>query len=133
MSRRLALLVVALLVLSAVLTALAPRRDANDSVERSTRTVAGKDVTAAVHGVLPHDRVVRARVGDDVELSVTARGPDSATLAGFGLTAAASPGAPARFSFRADRAGTFAVVLTLSGRRAGLLVVSGDRRSPGFR
>lgn len=125
--RRLALLFALLLVLSAVLTAIAPRDEPDDAGDRSpdtaTASATGADVTAAVRGVLPRDRVVRARVGDDVELTVTARGPDSVTIGGLGLTDAAIPGAPAQFSFRADRAGTFAVALTISGGRAGRIVV----------
>jgi len=122
--RRFAILFVVLLVLSAVLTAIAPpRADEGRATSAATGTTARTDVTSAVRGTLPHDRIVRARVGDDIELTVAAPGPDSATIDGFGLTDAAAPGAPAQFSFRADRAGRFAVRLTLSGRPAGLVVV----------
>jgi len=128
---RVAILFAALLVLSAALTALAPRRDPDDENDATTpaaTTPARDDVTAAVRATLPRDRIVRARVGDNIELTVNARQLDSATIAGFGLTDAAGPGAPAQFSFRADRAGRFAVRLALSGQRAGRVVVRAARR-----
>lgn len=137
MLRRVALLFAVLLVLSAALTALAPRPDPADedhSTVPSAVTSPRDDVTVAVRATMPRERVVRARVGDNVELTVSARVPDSATIDGLGLTDAAAPGAPAQFSFRAVRAGRFPVRLTLSGRRAGRVVVSGaDRSSAGPR
>lgn len=135
MLRRVAILFAVLLVLSAALTALAPGPETDDEI-RSTGappvTPAREDVTRAVRGTLPRDRILRARVGDNVELTVTARGLDSATIAGLGLTDATSPGAPAQFSFRADRVGRFAVTLTLSRKRAGAIVVRpAGRSTPG--
>jgi len=134
--RRVAILFAVLLMLSAALTALAPRRESDDDNRATTpppATTARDDVTAAVRATLPRDRIVRARVGDNVELTVTAREPDSATIDALGLTDSAIPGAPAQFSFRADRAGTFPVMLTLSGRRAGRVVVSAAGRSAAAR
>lgn len=138
--RRIAILFAVLLVASAALTAVAPRPDPADD-ERPTSsapvtpapTREGEDgagnVTDAVRGTLPREKIVRARVGDNIELTVTARELDSATVDGFGLTDAASPGAPAQFSFRADRSGNFPVTLTLSGRRVGRIVVRDAKRS----
>jgi len=135
MLRRVAILLGVLLLLSAVLTALAPRRERADENRAPTPargTPAREDVTAAVRATLPRDRIVRARVGDNIELTVNARQLDSATIEGFGLTDAAGPGAPAQFSFRADRAGTFPVMLALSDQRAGRVVVrAGGRSSAG--
>jgi len=134
--RRVAILFAVLLVLSVALTAVAPRRDPNPESRRASPpaiTPAREDVTAAVRKTLPRDRVVRARVGDNIELTVTAREPDSATIDALGLTDSAIPGAPAQFSFRANRAGTFPVMLTLSGRRAGRVVVSAAGRSSAAR
>ena len=130
--RRVAILFAVLIVL----TAVAPRRDPNPESGPTTpapATPAREDVTAAVRKTLPRDRVVRARVGDNIELTVTAREPDSATIDALGLTDSAIPGAPAQFSFRANRAGTFPVMLTLSGRRAGRVVVSAAGRSSAAR
>lgn len=123
MPRHITVLLVVLIVLGAGLAALGQRPDQDDE-DRSPGTPSRESVTEAVRGTLPRDRVVRARVGDSVELTVSAREPDSATIDGLGLTDAAFPGAPARFSFRADEVGRFPVTLTLSGRRAGLVVVS---------
>lgn len=130
MLRHIAILFAVLLALSAALTVIAPRPDRNDensSARPVAPTPAREDVTTAVRATLPRDRIVRARVGDNIELTVTARAPDSATIAGFGLTDATSPGAPAQFSFRADRAGRFPVTLTLGDQRAGRIVVSAPR------
>ncbi|MGI8904174.1 MAG: hypothetical protein ACR2IP_11090 [Solirubrobacteraceae bacterium] len=126
MLRRFALLLAVLLVASAVLTAVAPRPDRADGVDSTLPvTPADEDVTTAVTATLPRDRVLRAHVGDNIDLTVTAEQPDSATIAALGLTDASAPGAPAQFSFRASRAGSFPVTLTLSGEGAGRVVVSG--------
>lgn len=89
-----------------------------------------------VRGALPAEEVVRAEVGDLVELTVTADGPDSAAIEGLGLVEALAPGAPARFSFLADRPGSFPVTLTISDDRAGRIIVErpdedSDEASPG--
>lgn len=125
MLRRVAILFAVLFVASAVVTIVAPRPDpADDPTPRTSPTrPGGADVTAAVRATLPRDKVVRANVGDLVELTVTSAEPDSATLPAFGLTDASGPEEPARFSFLADRPGRFDVRLLLSGEAAGRIVV----------
>lgn len=76
-----------------------------------------------VRGSLPDDEVVRVRVGDVVELTVSSRRPDSVAIEELGLVKAVGPGAPARFSFLADRPGAYPVMLTISDERAGRIVV----------
>lgn len=83
-----------------------------------------KPTDGAVRGVLPRDQTVRARVGQLVELTVTADSADSASIDGLGLLEAIAPGAPARFSFVPDRPGNYPVDLAISAGRAGNVVVS---------
>lgn len=122
--RRVALLFAVLLVLT-VVAIVAPRpQPADDPTPRtSPATTGGGDVTAAVRATLPRDKIVRAKVGDLVEIAVTSTEPDSASVQEFGLTEAAARGAPARFSFLADRPGRFDVTLLLSDEPAGRIVV----------
>ncbi|MGH2918636.1 MAG: hypothetical protein ACRDLS_08585 [Solirubrobacteraceae bacterium] len=129
MLRRVTILFAVLLLLSAVVAIVAPRPEpADDPTPRTgPATTTGDGVTAAVRGVLPRDQLVRATVGDVVELSVTATGPDSASIEELGLTDGADRGAPARFSFLADRPGRFDVRLLLSEQTVGRVVVSQPR------
>ena len=72
---------------------------------------------------LPRDEAVRARVGDLVALTVTSKRPDSVEIPTLGLSEAVAPEAPAQLDFLADRPGRHPVVLSLSGARAGEIVV----------
>jgi hypothetical protein len=78
----------------------------------------------SVTGTLPDDRVVRARVGDRVELRVEAPYPDTVELTGYDLIEAVDETTPALFDFIADRAGRFAVRLQASERTVGAVEVS---------
>lgn len=59
--------------------------------------------------------VVRARRGDSVGLGLRADLPDVLALEGYGLSHQVGPGTIARFTFRADRAGSFALRGRLDG------------------
>lgn len=113
--RRVTILFAGLLALSVIVAVAVPRPEPAD--DPTPRTVSeppsGGDVTAAVSGTLPRDKVIRAKVGELVELAVTSPEPDSASIEAFGLTESADRGAPARFSFLADRRGSFDVTLSL--------------------
>jgi hypothetical protein len=122
MSRRVLLILASVLLLGAVVGAMGPRENQAVKPDLPAGRPAGTDRT--VRGTLPREKVVRARVGDLVELTVVARAVDSATIEGFAQTEAVAPGAPARFSLLADRAGSFPVTLVLSGDRAGRIVVA---------
>jgi hypothetical protein len=115
MMRRVTILFAGLLALSVIVAIAVPRPEqADDPTPRTVATTPkGNDVTATVQGTLPRDKVVRAKVGEIVELSVTSSEPNSVSLEAFGLTEAADRGAPARFSFLADRPGSFDVILLL--------------------
>jgi hypothetical protein len=125
MRRRVTYILAGLLALTAVVAFAAPRPERKDDPTPRTvgATASGTPEAGTVAGTLPRDKVVRARVGDMVELTVTSTDPDSASVEEFGLTDGTSPGAPARFSFLADRAGRFEVRLLLTNERVGAVVV----------
>jgi hypothetical protein len=85
-----------------------------------------------VKGELPADKVVRAAVGDDVELRVASSSPDVAKILALGVQTAVGPGIPGTLRFEALSAGRFPVDLELGGV-AGEVVVSepGERQAPG--
>lgn len=126
MLRRVTILFAGLLALSVIVSIAVPRPEPID--DPTPRTVAappsGGVLTAAVSGTLPRDKIIRAKVGELIELTVTSPGPDSVSIEAFGLTDSADPRAPAQFSFLADRRGNFDVKLTLGeGKTVGRLVV----------
>lgn len=71
----------------------------------------------------PRPPVVRARLGQLIELAVTPPQPDAISVVGFDRTHPGSPTTPARFSLVADRAGRFPLVLESSGQTVGLLEI----------
>ena len=77
-----------------------------------------------VTGTLPADRVVRAKVGDTVRLSVTSDSPDIASMPELGLSSPVGPQIPGTFEFTAYAAGRFPVTLSLAARAAGEVDVS---------
>lgn len=124
--RRVTFVLALLLALSAAIAIFVPRPEPRDDPTPRTgpATTTGENVTTPLRARLPRDKVVRAKVGDLVELTVTSAEPDSAALPELGLSEAAAPGAPARFSFLADRPGSYDVRLLLSEKLAGRVVVS---------
>ena len=59
---------------------------------------------------------IRARVGDEVRLTVTSRGAeDEVFVRGYDISADVAPGRPARLRFPARREGFFDVILVTSG------------------
>jgi hypothetical protein len=122
--RRVTLVFAALVALGAVVVIAVPRSEPVD--DPTPRTMPkGSIVGRAVRGRLPRDKVVRARVGELVDLTVTSRVPDSAAIDAFGLVDATDRDAPARFSFLADHPGSFDVTLQLGKRRTvGRVVVT---------
>lgn len=64
----------------------------------------------------PRRARIRARVGDEVRLTVTSRGAeDEVFLRGYDISAPVAPGRPARLRFPAVREGFFDVILVASG------------------
>ena len=112
-SRRALLLSSILLITATVAIALAPgRRSASGPVAREPTTPAGPaPATGTVEARLPGaiGSVVRARVGDFVELHVASASPGTVRIDGYDRLEPVDPTSPARFGFVADKAGTFAV------------------------
>jgi len=113
----------ALAVLAATLLllgSLAPRPDQAPKPAGAPSTVASSET---IDAQLPRDGLVRARVGDLVELAVTSARPEGVEFPALGELEAAAPGAPARFSFYADRTGRFPVLVGEEGKEAGAVEV----------
>jgi hypothetical protein len=127
-------LIALLLMTGALAAALAPREvvrpEGSAAPPTGPRAMApvttgapGRTVSANLPGPGGRARTVPARVGDLVQLSVAAPGPDSAALDGYGLVKPADATSPARFSLIAYRAGRFPVRLAQSRRVVGYLAV----------
>lgn len=117
------------LLVTSIIGASASDDDQAVKPPESTTAQRGRDLVAdpTARGTLPRDKVVRAQVGQLVTLTVQSPLFDSVTVAATGETEAVSPGAPAEFSFVADRPGSFPVSLDSSGRRLGRVVVTAAR------
>jgi hypothetical protein len=141
LGRRLLLLVVVLMGLTAVAASLAPRPPGTSTPgTSSTRTpaptitppdaapVAGEVVEerlpAVPRGELPR---LRLRVGDRLRLEVEGEVLDVVELRGLDRLEAIAPEAPARFELLAERPGRHAIVLTEADRRIGELQISAAR------
>jgi hypothetical protein len=133
--RRVVIVFAVVLLVSAVLGSLAPDPRQAQRPDRSTLPSPAPGGAGVVRGELPADEVVEARVGDRIELTVTAAEPDSVSIEELGLTGAVAAEAPARFDVLADRAGEFEVRLALSDTLAGTIEVrepkAGDGAPPG--
>ena len=134
LARRLLLLVAVLLVVGALASAVAPRdttkKDQGPASSVATETApapapgAGTTVTAELTGGTGgRTKTVRARVGDLIDLTVAAPGPDTVTIEGYDQIQPADPDSPARFSFFADQQGNFDVTLQQAGTLAGRLEI----------
>jgi hypothetical protein len=135
LARRLLLLVAVLLVVGAFASAVAPR-DTNNKDRATTPTVApvaggalpqqgaGTTITETLPGpTTGKTKTVRAQVGDLIDLTVQAPGPDTVTIAGYDEIQTADPANPAHFSFFADEPGTFVVTLQDAGTVVGQLEI----------
>ncbi len=92
----------------------------------STPTGTGGAEADLIKATLPADRVVRARLGDEIELRVTSAAPDVAKIVELGVQTPVGPDIPGTVRFQALAEGDFDVMLELSGDRAGRLEVSAD-------
>jgi hypothetical protein len=128
--RRAILLFALVLGLAALAAAVSPSRDTSE-------TAAGPPPQPPAVGVVPRTvvlearpgakpRVVRARAGDHLVVSVASPDGGLATVPDLGRTASVSPDAPARFDLLAPAAGRYDVMFQASGsaepRRVGTLV-----------
>jgi hypothetical protein len=138
LARRLLLLIAVLLVAGAFASAIAPRDTTkNDRTGTSSGTTASTPAPApapatsaglTVEAELPgtpggKTKTVHARVGDLIDLTVRASGPDTVTIEGYDEVQPADADNPARFSFFADQQGAFDVTLQQEGTLAGRLQI----------
>jgi hypothetical protein len=137
--RRVLLLVGILLVSASVTALLAPsgvRRRLGPGLAGSAAPperaapgpphTAGRIVRARVVVNVRRPPVVRARVGDLIELSVALGRPSTVAL-GEDRVESGDEDTPARFDFIADRAGAYGIHRLEDGRTVGRLVVSRRR------
>jgi hypothetical protein len=75
-------------------------------------------------GRLPEDRRVRARVGDEVVVTLTSAVPDTFEVLDLGLETPVEPELGGRLDFIADRPGRFPVTRVSDGREVGVLLVT---------
>jgi hypothetical protein len=133
--RRLLILMLAVLAISTLGAALiAPRREGPEQTTtpteargRSTAESSGRLIEAGVRARSPRPESIRARPGDQLELTVRSATPGQIEIQRFGLLEDAGPDMPAHFSLIIDRSGSFKVRLA-TGRVIARVVVSGPRR-----
>lgn len=125
MSWRRFLLLAALLVLAtSVLTAVVPRGEDRGSGS-TAEPLPATQPAPVVHGTLPGDKEVRARLGDVVALTVSAPAADVVEVPTLGVEQPVDSGVPAQLVFVADRPGRFRVILREAAEPIGTLQIDG--------
>ncbi len=136
LGRRLLLLVAVLLATGAIAAALTPR-DSGQTTPTTTAPTApvvpgatggtgagAREVNRTVDAEGAEPAVVRARIGDLLNLVVRAPSPDVVELDGTGRFDSVDSSTPARFNFFVENPGTFPIRLQETGQEIGRLVVS---------
>ena len=77
-----------------------------------------------ITATLPADRVVHAKVGDEVDLTVTSEAPDIAMIVNLAVKAPVGPGITSPIRFTALQTGDFPVVLQLAQTVIGRIAVT---------
>jgi len=103
-----------------------PRREPQPAARTAPGPAAEGAAASTVVATLPgrdasRPKLVRARVGDLLELTVRVSRPDTVELGGLGEVQAADPDTPASFSVVVDRTGRFDVLQLGTGRVLGRL------------
>jgi hypothetical protein len=136
LGRRLLLLVAVLLATGAIAAALTPRDSSEPTPTTTAPTapvvpgatggtgVGAREVNRTVDAQGAEPAVVRARIGDLLNLVVRAPSPDVVELDGTGRFASVDSSTPARFNFFVENPGTFPIRLQETGQEIGRLVVS---------
>ena len=134
-ARRLIAVMLVLLFLSSLAAALAPVERSSDETSTSTTDAVtepvaaeGDLVRATLDGTAKGPQRIKASVGDQLQLRVTARQPATIQLVGLGPTEDADPLAPALFDVLLEERGTYPVRELESRQELGTIVVS--RRAP---
>jgi hypothetical protein len=120
--RRFLLFAVLLLVAASLVSAMAPRSERVSNPP--SEPLPARSLASEVRASLPADKVVRARVGDVVRLTVSAPVSDTVRLSDLGLEQPVDADLPAEFVFVADRPGRFAVRLHHAAETVGTLRIS---------
>ena len=122
--RRMLLFASLLLVMGAIASAITPRKDRATAPPKTTPApAAAATPVRQVEATLPDDKIVRARVGDQVTLRVRSRGPDQAEIVGLGVSRPADADLPAEIDFIAPEPGRYPVTLSLADRSVGVVEV----------
>jgi hypothetical protein len=129
-ARRLIAVMLVLLFLSSLAAALAPVDERVDSDSTTTAplpeppTERGELKRESLEADAKRPATVRATVGDQLQLRVTAKRPGTIELAGLDADEDVDPDAPALFDVLLERVGRFRVREVESGRVVGLIEVS---------
>jgi hypothetical protein len=107
---------------TSLITALTPRGGRGGS-RAGSEALPATPPAPVVHGSLPRDREVRARVGDVVALSVSSPAADVVEVPTLALEQPVDSGLPAQLVFVADRAGRFRVRLRDADEAVGILQI----------
>lgn len=130
MSLRTVLIVLACILIAApIIAAGADDPDqATKPAQRPAAPAAPDGVPEVKRAIVADDDIIRARVGQRLELTVEARTVDS--VQAFGQTEAVTPESPANFSIQLDEAGTHGIVLVSTDERIGRIVVTEPEKEP---
>jgi hypothetical protein len=136
LGRRLVILVVVLMGLTALAASVAPppenpRRGARETPTPSpapaTTMAADPDTISLSLEAGQDPQQLRATVGEDVALEVSADVVDTVVIEGLDAVEAVAPDSAAHFDLFADRAGTYPIRLLDADRQIGELVISSMR------
>ncbi len=137
MPRRLLTVTLLLMVGLVIASAVAPPPEDRDRAETATTpattpkrvpTTAAAAPPAAdlggVAGVLPRDKTVKARRGEEIDLRVTAGTPTTFEIPALGALQPASPGVPAQFIVVFAESGRYDVRNTDTGVSVGSVLIA---------
>jgi hypothetical protein len=125
-TRRILLPVILLFLGLLVLGSLAPRDPTTDVSTPPATPLTGAQRPRTIVAAMPQHRVVRARPGDVVELSVSSDRAGGVEIPELGQAEPVAPGSPALFTVLPSLPGTYLVRLTETGEEVGRIEV-GDR------
>lgn len=139
-ARRLVVVMLVLLFVSSLAAALAPVRPGENTTTSSsttttttTRTGGGSPdggglVRAKLDAAAERPGTVTAAVGDQLQLRVVGRRPETVSIPRLGATENVGPLAPALFDFLLSEPGSYAVRVLETGRPIGTIEVNREAR-----
>jgi hypothetical protein len=132
-TRRILLPVVLLFLGLLILGSLVPSTRTSSDVTPPATPLTGAQAPRTITAEMPAQRVVRARPGDMVDLTVSSDVAGGVEIAQLGETEPVAPGAPAYFSVLPSQPGTYIVQLSETGAELGRIQVgdpAGGERAP---